>query len=112
MREGDWIDPDEILLLLELYIDVRDSGRDDRSSCRGLARDLRRDSNAVFQAMWAFARGDPKAPSRKRHYGLSQLAQAIWNRYADNSAEVRRLASEIRQHRGRDLRRAGPLLRF
>jgi hypothetical protein len=96
MKRGDWTDSDEILLLLEMYFDVRDQGRDLGSAVKGLAKQLGRDADAVKRAVMAFAKDDPKAPPKSYKDGLSAAARALWDRYQNDAAEVRRLAREIR----------------
>ena len=98
-----WNDPDELMLTLEAYLDVRDAGQDLGAAAQGLAADLRRSPTSVELTIASFASKDKKAPKGKSKWTLTPLAKTIWETYGNEPVEVRRLAEKIRATRGRGL---------
>lgn len=98
-----WNDPDEIILTLEAYLDVRDEGRDLNATAQALALELKREVASVENAIASFASKDKLAPKGKSKWTLTPLARQIWDAYGRELAGVRALAEQIRAIRGRGL---------
>lgn len=98
-----WNDPDELILLLEAYLDVRDAGGDLTATAERLAGELRRNPTTLATMVATFAAKDKRAPKGKSKWTLSPLAKNIWEAYGQDPAEVRKLAEQIRTVRGRSL---------
>lgn len=98
-----WNDPDELVLALEAYLDVRDAGRELAATVEGLAADLGRSVTSTELVVCTFASKDKKAPKGKSKWTLTPLAKHIWDAYGQEPDEVRRLAEQIRTVRGRSL---------
>jgi|GEM_PF-2638820 len=98
-----WNDPDELVLLLEAYLDFRDRGGELTALSVSLAADLGRNPVTLEVMVQTFASKDKKAPKGKSKWTLTPLAKHIWDAYGGESAEVKRLAEQIRTVRGRGL---------
>jgi hypothetical protein len=98
-----WNDPDELVLLLEAYLDVRDASGELTAIAVSLAAELKRNPTTLETMIQTFASKDKQAPKGKSKWTLSPLAKHIWDAYGQEPAEVRRLAVQIRTVRGRGL---------
>ena len=98
-----WNDPDELMLLLEAYLHVRDGGGDLAATAVSLAAELKRNPTTLETMIATFAAKDKQAPKGKSKWTLSPLAKHIWDAYGQEPGEVRRLAEQIRSVRGRGL---------
>jgi hypothetical protein len=95
-----WNDPDEIILTLEAYLDVRDAGQDLAVKAQALAEVLKREFASVETAIASFASKDKLSPKGKSKWTLTPLARQIWDAYGQEPADVRALAEKIRNVRG------------
>jgi hypothetical protein len=95
-----WNDPDELMLILEAYLDVRDQGADLPAKAAALAVDLKREVASVETAIASFASKDRLAPKGKSKWTLTPLARQLWDAYGQEIADVRALAEKIRSARG------------